>query len=62
MMGVARVECVAKDLLVASIQQPVVLNVGCLIASITKPSCNPWGEIGVNEKPHAGRASGSSRS
>jgi hypothetical protein len=35
---VARVEGVAKDLLIVSIQQPMVLNVGCLIR---ETSCWP---------------------
>ncbi len=50
LMTRARVEGVAKDLLVAGIQQPAVLNVGCVVASIAKPSRKPRGEIGVNEQ------------
>ena len=55
-------ECVFNDALAGRLQQAHVVNADRLMSSLSQSSRDDRGEVGVDQQPHAGFVSGSSRS
>ena len=51
-----------EDLFVRGGHHVQVGDVACVVAGRAKPFCDPRRQVGVDEQPHAGRATGTSRS
>lgn len=56
------IECVFEDLLVARVLQADVSNGHSVVAGLAQQNGNARREVGINEKSHADRVNGSSRS
>jgi hypothetical protein len=51
-----------EDRLIARMDQVDIADVACLETGFVEPGSNAWGEVRVEQQPHAGWATGSSRS